>query len=406
MIVPDFVCRIADSNGKTTNATYNSVSELELRQRLEGQGFLVYSIKEKAKNVSFLLPFFSGRRKIKSRDFIIFNQQFVALIGAGLPILKALELLAGREREEQFQIVLRNITEQVKAGSLLSEAFENQGSFSKVYTASVYAGEKSGNLEQVLQRFIQYQKTINTTRSKIKSALTYPLILASLLVILVSYLMTVVVPQFAQFYAGMDTDLPGITQLLIVVSQNIHNQFFTGIIVIGVLLASLSMWVRGNRGRAYFDELKLRFPIVGDIWRKFLFAQVSRTLSTLLSGGIPLVNSLDTIAYSTGNLVVTGALKNAVMSVREGQSLAKSFEETKVVPGLAIEMIEVGESSGNLSEMLGHVADFYDDEVSTRLNQLFTFIEPILLLILAVIVAFVLIALYMPIFSLSSRIIT
>jgi len=404
--VPDFICRLADNSGKTTNATYNSVSELELRQRLEGQGFLVYSIKKKAKTVSFLLPFFSGRRKIKSRDFIIFNQQFVALVGSGLPILKALELLAKREKEEQLQVILRNVTEQVKAGSLLSEAFENQGSFSKVYTASVYAGEKSGNLEQVLQRFIQYQKTINTTRSKIKSALTYPLILASLLVILVSYLMAVVVPQFAQFYAGMDTNLPSITQFLIVVSQSIHNQFFTGIIVIGVLLASLSMWVRGNRGRAYFDKLKLRFPIVGDVWQKFLFAQVSRTLSTLLSGGIPLVNSLDIISTSTGNLVVTGALKNAVISVREGQSLAKSLEETQVVPGLAIEMIEVGESSGNLSEMLGHVADFYDDEVSTRLNQLFTFIEPILLLILAVIVAFVLIALYMPIFSLSSRIIT
>ena len=404
--MPDFICRLADNSGKTTNATYNSVSELELRQRLEGQGFLVYSIKKKAKTVSFLLPFFSGRRKIKSRDFIIFNQQFVALVGSGLPILKALELLAKREKEEQLQVILRNVTEQVKAGSLLSEAFENQGSFSKVYTASVYAGEKSGNLEQVLQRFIQYQKTINTTRSKIKSALTYPLILASLLMILVSYLMAVVVPQFAQFYAGMDTNLPSITQFLIVVSQSIHNQFFTGIIVIGVLLASLSMWVRGNRGRAYFDKLKLRFPIVGDVWQKFLFAQVSRTLSTLLSGGIPLVNSLDIISTSTGNLVVTGALKNAVISVREGQSLAKSLEETQVVPGLAIEMIEVGESSGNLSEMLGHVADFYDDEVSTRLNQLFTFIEPILLLILAVIVAFVLIALYMPIFSLSSRIIT
>lgn len=404
--MPDFICHLVDNSGKTTNATHNSVSELELRQRLEGQGFYIYSIKKKVRNISALLPFLSGRRKIKSRDFIIFNQQFVALVGAGIPILKALELLAKREKEEQFQVILRNVTEQVKAGSLLSEAFETQESFSKVYTASVYAGEKSGNLEQVLKRFIQYQKTINTTRSKIRSALTYPLILASLLVILVSYLIAVVVPQFAQFYAGMDAELPSITQFLVTISQSINNQFFTGIFVIGLVIGCVSMWARGKRGRIYFDDLKLRFLIIGDIWRKFLFAQISRTLSTLLSGGIPLVNSLDIVSASTGNLVVTGALKEAVISVKEGQSLARSLEGTQVVPGLAIEMIEVGESSGNLSEMLGHVADFYDDEVSTRLDQLFTYIEPILLLILAVIVAFVLIALYLPIFSLSSRIMT
>ena len=352
--MPDFICRLADNSGKTTNATYNSVSELELRQRLEGQGFLVYSIKKKAKTVSFLLPFFSGRRKIKSRDFIIFNQQFVALVGSGLPILKALELLAKREKEEQLQVILRNVTEQVKAGSLLSEAFENQGSFSKVYTASVYAGEKSGNLEQVLQRFIQYQKTINTTRSKIKSALTYPLILASLLVILVSYLMAVVVPQFAQFYAGMDTNLPSITQFLIVVSQSIHNQFFTGIIVIGVLLASLSMWVRGNRGRAYFDKLKLRFPIVGDVWQKFLFDQnllpVDEFAKKMLKNKFGRIVNITSIVGHTGNTGQANYAASKAGIIAMSKSLATEYAKKNITVNCVSPGFIVSDMTMNIAE--------------------------------------------------------
>jgi type IV pilus assembly protein PilC len=401
----EFLCRLADHSGQVINASYNSVSESELRRRLEDQGFFVYSVQERGRGLSSLLPLASGRRKVKSRDFIIFNQQFVALINSGLPILRSLDLLAQREKDEQFRTILLDVAERVKGGALLSEAFEAQGMFPKVYTASLFAGEKSGSLEEVLGRFIQYQKTVNATRSRIKRALTYPSILAILLVVLVSFLLAHVVPQFAQFYAGMDAALPGMTLFLIAISETIRSHFVVGILVSGVLFLGLSMWARSLRGRHYVDRLKLRLPIVGEVWSKFLFAQLSRTLSTLLSGGTPLVGSLEIVADSTGNRVVTQALEMAVVSVREGQSLSRSLEPTGMVPEVAVEMIEVGESSGNLSEMLGHVADFYDEEVNTRLNQLFTYIEPILLVILAIIVAFVLVALYLPIFSLSSRIV-
>ena len=170
----EFLCRLADPNGRVVNASYNSVSESELRRRLEDQGFFVYSVREKGKSLSTLLPLSAGRRKIKSREFVIFNQQFLALIQAGLPILKSLELLTQREKDEQFRTILLDINERVKGGALLSEAFEAQGIFPKVYTASLFAGEKSGGLEEVLGRFIQYQKTVNATRNKIKTALTYP----------------------------------------------------------------------------------------------------------------------------------------------------------------------------------------------------------------------------------------
>ncbi len=401
----EFLCRLADPNGRVVNASYNSVSESELRRRLEDQGFFVYSVREKGKSLSTLLPLSAGRRKIKSREFVIFNQQFLALIQAGLPILKSLELLTQREKDEQFRTILLDINERVKGGALLSEAFEAQGIFPKVYTASLFAGEKSGGLEEVLGRFIQYQKTVNATRNKIKTALTYPSILAVLLVVLVSFLLAEVVPRFAQFYAGMDAALPAMTLLLVDISQAIRAHLIAGMLVAGALLVVLTMWSRSIQGRSHIDRLKLRLPVIGDVWTKFLFAQLSRTLSTLLSGGTPLVGSLEIVADSTGNRVVTQALNRAVVAVREGQSLSRSLEPTGVVPELAIEMIEVGESSGNLSEMLGHVADFYDEEVNTRLNQLFTYIEPILLMVLAIIVAFVLIALYLPIFSLSSRLV-
>jgi len=401
----EFLCRLADPSGRVVNASYNSVSESELRRRLEDQGFFVYSVREKGRSLSTLLPLSAGRRKIKSREFVIFNQQFLALIQAGLPILKSLELLTQREKDEQFRTILLDISERVKGGALLSEAFEAQGIFPRVYTASLFAGEKSGGLEEVLARFIQYQKTVNATRNKIKTALTYPSILAVLLVVLVSFLLAEVVPRFAQFYAGMDAALPAMTVLLVDISQAIRGHLITGMLASGALLVVLTMWARSVQGRSRIDRLKLKLPVVGEVWSKFLFAQLSRTLSTLLSGGTPLVGSLEIVADSTGNRVVTQALNRAVVAVREGQSLSRSLEPSGVVPEVAIEMIEVGESSGNLSEMLGHVADFYDEEVNTRLNQLFTYIEPILLMILAIIVAFVLIALYLPIFSLSSRLV-
>ena len=400
----EFHCRYASNNGEVLTGTFNSPSEADLRHRLNEQGYYVYSIAEKGGILALGLGVQSRPKKIKNTDFIIYNQQFLALIHAGLPILKSLDMLTQRVKNPRFQLLLTDIAARVKSGALLSEAFEAQGVFPKVYTASLYAGEKSGNLEEVIRRYIEYQRTIDTTKSKIKSAVTYPLILAVLLVVLVTYLLSVVVPQFATFYGGLNARLPDVTILLIAVSQAIRSQLLTGIVVLVALVVGIRIWSRSPKGGMTMDSLKLRLPIVGDVWNKFAFSQLSRTLSTLLSGGIPLVNALEIVADSTGNRLVTNAMRSAIVSVREGQALSKSFEASPVVPDLAIEMVQVGESTGSLSEMLRHVADFYDEEVNTKLTQIFTYIEPILLVILATIVAFVLIALYLPIFNLSSMI--
>ncbi len=398
----EYRCRLANASGEIVNTSFTSSSEGELRHRLSEQGYYIYSIQEKTKGLALSPPFLGRRKKIKTTDFMIFNQQFVALVHAGLPILKALDLLIQRIKDPHFRQILSDVAVRVKSGALLSEAFEAQGVFPKVYTASLYAGEKSGNLEEVIRRFMEYQKVINTTRSKIKSALTYPLILTLLLITLVTYLLTNIVPQFGQFYANLGAELPLTTQVLIAVSSNLRNQLLAGILVLTALILGITVWVKSPRGGIYFDGVKLRLPLVGDVWKKFSFSQMCRTLSTLLSGGIPMVNSLEIVADSSGNRVITRAVKSAIASVKEGQSLSHSLESNPVVPELAIEMVQVGESTGALSEMLRHVADFYDEEVNTRLNQLMTYIEPILLVILAVIVAFVLIALYLPIFNLGT----
>ena len=402
--MPEFRCRYVNNSGEIVITTMNSPSEADLRHRLLEQGFYVYSLDEKGMALSRGLGGRSRRKKIKSSEFIIFNQQFLALIHAGLPILKSLDLLTQRLKNVHFQQLLTDVAARVKSGALLSEAFEAQEIFPKVYTASLYAGEKSGNLEEVIQRYIEYQRTIDTTKSKIKSAITYPIILTVLLVVLVSYLMAVVVPQFATFYEGLNAQLPQVTLVLIAVSRSIRRNLIPSMFVLVGGFIGLRIWSRSAQGGMALDTLKLRLPVIGDLWNKFAFSQLSRTLSTLLSGGIPLVNALEIVADSTGNRLVTRAVKRSIVSVREGQSLSKSFEASPIVPELAVEMVQVGESTGSLSQMLRHVADFYDEEVNTRLNQVFTYIEPILLVILATIVAFVLIALYLPIFNLSSMV--
>jgi|KBSSwiStaDraftv2_1062776.scaffolds.fasta_scaffold72984_3 type IV pilus assembly protein PilC len=402
--MPEFRCRYVNNSGEIVITTMNSPSEADLRHRLLEQGFYVYSLDEKGMALSRGFGGRSRRKKIKSSEFIIFNQQFLALIHAGLPILKSLDLLTQRLKNVHFQQLLTDVAARVKSGALLSEAFEAQEIFPKVYTASLYAGEKSGNLEEVIQRYIEYQRTIDTTKSKIKSAITYPIILTVLLVVLVSYLMAVVVPQFATFYEGLNAQLPQVTLVLIAVSRSIRRNLIPSMFVLVGGFIGLRIWSRSAQGGMALDTLKLRLPVIGDLWNKFAFSQLSRTLSTLLSGGIPLVNALEIVADSTGNRLVTRAVKRSIVSVREGQSLSKSFEASPIVPELAVEMVQVGESTGSLSQMLRHVADFYDEEVNTRLNQVFTYIEPILLVILATIVAFVLIALYLPIFNLSSMV--
>jgi type IV pilus assembly protein PilC len=395
----EFTLKYADANGAIHNQVAEGASEQELRDRLSQQGFLVYSVKAHGSIAGFSTG--SSRKKINIEKFLIFNQQFVTLIKAGLPILKGLDLLADRLADPKLAPFINSVRDEVRHGSLLSDAFEKQGIFPPVYVTTVLAGEKSGALAEVLERFITYQKTALAIRKRVIVSLIYPTFLIVLVFGLIIFLVTYVVPNFAQLYGSMSAKLPQMTQLLIAVGTTARDYI---LLVAGGLVAAVigfRFWSRTVTAQLQIDAVKLRTPIFGEIWIKYQVAQFSRVLSTLLQGGIPLVQALGTASASLGTPLLTKALEQAVRMVREGQPLSSSLSSTGIFPGLSIDMIEVGESTGALPAMLNSVADFYEDDVGTRMQAALSMIEPAIMIFMGIFVAFVLIALYLPIFSLA-----
>lgn len=380
----------------------NGYSEAEVRDRFVQQGFLVYWVKPRG----VLSGDFSFRRrgKVKQSQFVIFNQQFLTLIKAGLPILNSLDLLIKRQRNKHFQSLLQNVRDQVKSGELLSSAFAAQGGFPKIYTTTLMAGEKSGNMEEVLGRFISFQRMALTFKKKLAVSLVYPALLITVVSGMLVFLVTYVVPQFAKLYEDMNAQLPAITLLMLNIGT--HAQKYAPVagivaVVVGVLAWQ---WKKTDRGAETIDRSILKLPLLGDIWLKYQVANFSRMLSTLLTGGMPLVPSLETAAASMSSRRILNGIQEAAIQVREGQSLAKSLDQQKMFPDLSVEMIEVGESTGALPAMLNSVAEFYEEDVQTALGAAMALIEPVILIIMAVFVGGILISLYLPIFTLGSSI--
>jgi type IV pilus assembly protein PilC len=398
----EFLIKMADERGHVLEQMENGISEQDVRDRLAQQGFFVYSVKGRGGVLSFGLG--RRRRKIGNDEFVIFNQQFLTLIKAGLPILKSLELLAKRQRNAYFKSMLENVQQRVKSGELLSDAFAAQGSVSKIYTTTLLAGERSGNLEEVLGRFITFQRLSLSFRKKLLSSLWYPGLLISALAIMLSFLMTYVVPQFADLYSSLNAKLPPITTFMLGIGSAIRNYYYLIFVVILVFVAAIYVWTRSQQGSRMLDALRYRLPLIGTIWMKYQVAMFSRTLSTLLSGGLPLVPSLETASQSINSYTIADNVSHAARRVREGRSLAFSLEETRVFPELAIEMVEVGESTGALPAMLNSVAEFFEEDVQNSLATALQLIEPVILIFMGVTVAFVLISLYLPIFSLGAQI--
>lgn len=398
----EFLVKIADERGRVLEQLESGISEQDIRERFAQQGYLVYWVKSR----SFMPGRIFGRRgqRVKTDQFVIFNQQFLTLIKAGLPILKSLDLLSRRQQNLYFKSMLENVQERVRSGELLSDAFAAQGTVSKIYTTTLLAGERSGNLEEVLARFISFQRLSLSFRKKLTSSLIYPALLATALTVMLTFLMTYVVPQFADLYSSMGADLPAITVVMLGIGTTIRSYYYIILAVLAALAAAGWFWVRSGQGSRALDALRYRLPVFGSIWMKYQVAMFSRTLSTLLSGGLPLVPSLETASQSINSYKIGQSVGHAARRVREGRSLAFSLEETEFFPDLAIEMVEVGESTGALPTMLNSVAEFFEEDVQTALAALMQLIEPIILLFMGVTVAFVLISLYLPIFSLGAQI--
>jgi type IV pilus assembly protein PilC len=400
----EFVLKYADGRGQIHQQVATAGSEREIRDRFTTQGFLVYSVKPRAAGALSATGMFGGKKKLNLEKFLIFNQQFVTLIRAGLPILKSLDLLAERLTDPKLEPYIKAVRDEVRNGTLLSDAFRQQGIFPKIYVSSVMAGEKSGSLTEVLDRYIHYQKLSLAVRKKVMVSLMYPCVLIVLVCVLMIFLVTYVVPTFATLYSSMQATLPGMTVLLIAIGTTARSYILVGFGGLIVAVFVFRWWSRRPAARDAIDRVKLKVPIFGEIWLKYQVAQLGRILSTLLTGGIPLVQAMETAADSLSAPLLQRAVDSAGKSVREGQPLSGSLRALKLFPALAIDMIEVGESTGALPAMLNSVAEFFEEDVNTRMQAALSLIEPAIMLTMGAVVAFVLIALYLPIFSLADSI--
>ena len=392
----EFIVKLGDERGRVQEQTHPAASAEELRTRFIQAGYLVYSVKARSALGG------GTKKKVKLQSFLIFNQQFVTLIRAGLPITGSLELLARRQKDENFKAQLVNVAARVKTGESLSGAFDAQGGFPLIFTTTLLAGERSGNLEEVLQRYTDFQRVSLTVTKKLKSALVYPALLISLVIGLFIFLITFVVPRFAQLYDQLNAPLPSITVFLLAVgnASQKYGLYALPVVLVGGYL--IYRWSKTDAGATLIDRIRLAIPLLGTVWLKYQVALFSRTLSTLLTGGLPLVPSLETAARSISSRQVSNAVFSSVTQVREGQRLSTSLEGTKVFPELAIEMIEVGESTGALPTMLNSVGGFFEEDVETSTAALLSLIEPALLIFMGIIVAVILISLYLPILQLGA----
>ena len=399
----EFLLRYADPRGQMHESTTEAGSEREARERMAQQGFLVYSVR--AKDLGTRLGADAGRKQtVNLEKFLIFNQQFVTLVRAGLPILKCLDLLADRLTDEKLGRHIKAVRDEVKTGTILSDAFSSQNVFPAIYVTSVLAGEKSGSLIEVLDRYISYQRLTLGVKKKLMSSLAYPAVLIVLVIVLMVFLITYVVPNFAALYNSMGAQLPLATSILIAVGTTARAYVLLGLLAVVGAAAALYFWARREESQETIDRFIMRIPIFGDIWTKYQVAQLARVLGTLLVGGIPLVQALETTGRSLGTKLLKKVLDKTSVLVREGKTLSSSMASMGLMPVLAIDMMEVGESTGALPQMLSSVAEFYEEDVATRMTTLLSLIEPAIMIFMGIFVAFVLVALYLPIFSLADTI--
>ncbi len=394
--MPLFVYKAVREDGTSVTAEATAADDGELRRELEGRGYLVLSLSKKSQGF--------GSRGAGAKEFLLFNQEFVTLVKAGLPILQSLEILQKRMENPRFRSTLEEIIHDIRGGTALSDAMaKHPAIFPPLYTSTVRAGEKSGALVDVIKRYITYQKKMIAIMSKLKMSLAYPTFLVVALVAVLGLFFFYVIPNFTRMYSDQAGSLPLLTSLLVSFTAIVTR--FAPLIAAAIVAAGVGIhfWRKSDSGRNTIDAVVLRIPLLRSIITQYLLAQITRTLATVIRGGIPLVQALETTAGVISNRSMARKLTKTREFVIEGVSLADAFDRTRIAPDMTVRMIEVGESSGDLPQMLEDVADFYDQEVENRLATLTTMIEPVLMLCMGLVMAVIVVALYLPIFEMGSR---
>jgi len=397
--MPEFQCKVGTPTGEIVERIYSAADEGALRSELGSKDLLVLSVRRRGGlSLSGLL----GRRrgKVSAADFLVFNQELAALVQAGLPILECLDLLIERRKNPVFKETLVDVKEQVRSGVSLSEAFASHGDlFPPIYSSSLASGERSGEIVNVLHRYIKYMKTMLALRKKVASAIVYPAVLAALSGLLIGILIFYILPKFSEFFEGMDTELPMLTVVLVGTSVFLKDHI---LIVLGsgvVAYLGFVAWKRTAAGKMQIDAIRLSLPLIGKVWRKYAISGFCRTLGTLLSGGIPLVPSLEIASTSVGIHLYSERLKVVSERVREGRSLYESLEQTELLTDMSIGMIRVGEQTGALEGMLFNISEFYDEEIDNDLQTIISLIEPLMLIFMGVVIAVILLSIYLPLFK-------
>lgn len=398
--MPEFIVRVGTPDGEIVERHVRAHSVSAAQDELRRQGMHVFETKRGTFSLADILP--RSRRIISTERFLTFNQELLALVRAGLPIIQSFDIMLERQKNPRFREVLVDIREKIKSGVALSDAFASYGDqFPPIYSTSLRSGERSGDLEGVLRRFLRYQKIIVNLRKRVVGALVYPAVLITLSTAMVFVMLTYVIPRFAEFYTGFGAQLPLFTRFMIAFATGLReNLLYVGIGIIAAVFL-FRRWIRTG-GRVVWDRWKLKIPLAGGILHRFAIMQFTQSLGTLLSGGTPMVPAIEIGSQSVTNQEVSQKIFAIVQNVREGEPLWRSLESTGVVSDLAIEMIKVGESTGALTEMLSNVSEFYDEEIEARLGRIVAAIEPIILVFMGGVIAVLLYAFYLPLFQLSS----
>ena len=396
-----FVCTLGTAEGRVIEELHESTSEEAARVELQRKGFHVFKIRRRG----LLGPLAALRpgaraKSIKAETLLIFNQELAALLKAGLPILQALEIMLERQRDPVFKQILSEVREKVESGANLSAAFEDFGDlFPRIYSQTLKAGERSGELESVLRRFVRYVKLVNDTRRKVISALIYPAVLVVLSFAMILVMGIFVMPRFADFFTGLEAELPLMTEVTMAFATFLERRWPWILVGLALAAAGYSQVVRSQRGAAIIDRWKLKIPLLGGIFRRLSLSEFCRSLSTLLAGGIPLVSGLDSSVEAVANRHIRSRLEPVIGQVAQGRSLHDSLDESGTVLDIVIEMTRVGEETGALDAMLTNASDFLDEEVEVAMERVLSLVEPLLMVFMGLIVALLLVSIYLPLFS-------
>ncbi len=396
--MPYFLCRLATEDGHYRNQSFLASSVEECRKHFESEGFCVLSIKKEWKKLPFpALPF---EKKIKDKDFILFNQELMALLRAGYPILKSIELIASRTKNIHLKEMLMNVEADIRSGKSLSEAFGPfEKNFSKVYTASLLAGEQSGNLPVLIGRYIDYARVIAQTKARIRAALIYPTLLLVFSLTLMAVLVNFILPRFSGFYADFEAQLPGLTRVLIGLA-GVLRRLTPYLLVLTIALVLVVMQLKKNeKTNIILNRLKLKIPYARTIWTETAISLFSRTLGLLLEAGITLLPALPIASQAVPNRFLVQRTRHVPDDIRNGGSLSDSLSKAGFFSHLAIDMVRIGESSANLHGMLREVADVYNEKIRARIDTFVSLIEPVIIIFMGLLVALMLLAVYLPIFN-------